>query len=156
MAEKLIGSLIYGEHLVPKRRPPLRERLKVPLAIGAVILLVGLLAYRFANYREEGRIRSFLADLRAGQYDAAYAQWDTDGHYSLKDFVADWGKNGYYSKDIDSARIHTRLLIFPDSNTSGSAVVVYVDLNGFKAPLPVRVDKGNLKLSYSPVNKYTR
>jgi hypothetical protein len=134
----------------------LRERLKVPLAIGAVIIVIGLLAYRFANYREEGRVRTFLANVRAGQFEEAYGQWDTDGHYSLKDFMDDWGKRGYYSKDIDAAHIRTRLLMFPDSNTSGSAVVVYIDLNGFKAPLAVRVDKENLKLSYSPVNKYTR
>jgi hypothetical protein len=148
MAEKLIGSLIYGEHTVPKKGRPLKERLKVPLAIGVVLLLIGGAAYKFANYREEGRVKGFLEDIRSGRYDIAYARWDTDGHYSMKDFLADWGKDGYYTRGLNTARV-------VDSNTSGSAVVVYVEL-GFNAPLALRVDKENLRLSFSPTNKYTR
>src|SRR5262249_32387370 len=115
----------------------------------AVVVLLGYAAYHFANYREEGRVRRFLDDVRAGHYDVAYGGWDTDGRYSMKDFLADWGKEGFYTRGMETARV-------VDSNTSGSAVVVYVDLSGFKAPLALRVDKQSLKLSYSPMNKYTR
>ena len=149
MAEKIIGSLIYGEHLVPKKRRPLKQRLKIPVTIAVAVIVISSLAYKFANFREEGRVRSFLQDIRSGRYDAAYAGWDADGRYSMKDFLADWGKDGYYTRNVDGAQV-------VDSNTSGSAVVVYVGLDGFKAPLALRVDKQNLKLSFSPVNKYTR
>src|SRR5207249_3040712 len=110
--------LIYGEHLVPRKRRPLRQRLKVPLAVGTILLVIGGAAYRFANYREERRVRTFLEDIRSGRFDAAYAGWDTDGRYSMKDFLADWGKGGYYAKGANDAQI-------VDSNTSGSSVVVY-------------------------------
>ena len=149
MAEKLIGSLIYGEHAVPKKRRPWKDRLKVPVSIGLVLAVIVAAAYHFANYREEGRVRRFLDDVRSAHYDVAYGGWDTDGRYSMKDFLADWGKEGYYTQGLQAARV-------VDSNTSGSSVVVYVDLTGFKAPLALRVDKQNLKISFSPTNKYTR
>ena len=36
MAEKIIGSLIYGDHPIPKRGRAWKDRLKVPVAIGLV------------------------------------------------------------------------------------------------------------------------
>jgi len=33
-------------------------------------------------------------------------------------------------------------------------VIVYVEIDKFKLPLALRVDKESLKLSYSPTNKY--
>jgi hypothetical protein len=149
MPDKLIGSLIYGEHAVPQKRRPLKERLKVPIIIGTIVAVLGYLTYHFINYREEARVRHFIEDLKTGQYDAAYAGWDTDGRYSMKDFLADWGKDGYYTRQVESARV-------VDSNTSGTVVVVYVELPGFRAPVALLVDKQNLKISYSPRNKYTK
>jgi hypothetical protein len=147
MAEKLIGSLIYGEHAVPKKSKPWKDRLKVPVAIGAVLLVIGGVAYKFANYREEGRTREFVQSVMSGQYEAAYAMWDVQGNYLMEDFLTDWGKEGYYTKGTTSAEV-------VDSNTSGGVVVVYVALDTFKAPVALRVDKETLKLSFSPINKY--
>jgi hypothetical protein len=149
MPDKLIGSLIYGEHVAPKKRRPLKERLRVPIIIGTIVAVLGYLTYHFINYREEGQVRHFMEDLRTGQFDAAYAIWDTDGRYSMKDFLADWGKDGYYTQHLDAVRVI-------DSNTSGTVVIVYVDIPGFRAPLALLVDKQNLKLSFSPTNKYTK
>ena len=73
MADKLIGSLIYGEHAVPKKSRPWKDRLKVPVAIGVLVLVIGGLAYKFANFREEGRAEEFLQAVLAGRYDAAAA-----------------------------------------------------------------------------------
>jgi hypothetical protein len=53
MADKIIDSLIYGQHEAPKKQRALGERLKVPLLIGAVLLILGGGAYKFSNYREE-------------------------------------------------------------------------------------------------------
>jgi hypothetical protein len=57
MADKIIDSLIYGQHVAPKKQRPWQDRLKVPLVIGAVLLVVALAAYKFANYREEGLVK---------------------------------------------------------------------------------------------------
>jgi hypothetical protein len=147
MADKLIGSLIYADHPIPKRSRALKERIKVPLAIALVLVFVGGVAYKFANYREERRVRQFIKTIENGQFDMAYQEWDADGHYTMKDFLQDWGKDGYYTKGMRDARVI-------DSNGKGGAVVVYLAIDSLKSPLALRVDKETLKISYSPVSKY--
>jgi hypothetical protein len=147
MAEKLIGSLIYDDHPIPKKSRALKERLKVPLAIASVLIFVGGIAYKFANYREERRVRGFIEAIEKGQYEAAYGQWDADGRYTMKDFLQDWGKDGYYTKGMHEARVI-------DSNGKGSVVVVYVAIDSLRSPVALRVDKETLKISFSPVSKY--
>ena len=147
MAEKIIGSLIYGDHPIPKRGRAWKDRLKVPVAIGLVLLVIGGLAYYFANFQEERRVKLFMAAVEGGQYDDAYKNWDADEHYTMKDFLEDWGKEGYYSKGMHQARV-------VDSNGKGGAVVVYVAMDNFKRPVALLVSKETMKLSFSPVNKY--
>jgi len=150
MSEKLIGSLIYGDHAVPKKQRPWKQRIILPLSITILVLLIAIGAYKFANYREEGSVEGFLTNLRNGNYDTAYANWDVaEGHYSMKNFMEDWGKDGYYGKALAGARIS-------DSNSKGSFVIVYIRFNGFKAPVSFLVDKETLKMSFSTVNKYVR
>ena len=147
MAEKIIGSLIYGDHPIPKRGRAWKDRLKVPVAIGLVLLVIGGLAYKFANFQEERRVKLFMTVVEGGQYDDAYKNWDADEHYTMKDFLEDWGKEGYYSKGMHEARV-------VDSNGKGGAVVVYVAMDNFKRPVALLVSKETMKLSFSPVNKY--
>ena len=147
MAEKLIGSLIYGTHVVPKKQRPWTQRLKVPVAILTVALVIAGLGYKFINYREERHVMNFIGLLQQGQYDAAFAAWDSDSHYAMKDFLVDWGKDGYYMENLKEFSV-------VDSNSSGGAVIVYVQFDTFKAPVAIRVDKETLKMTFSPVNKY--
>jgi hypothetical protein len=65
----------------------------------------------------------------------------------MKDFLQDWGNDGYYTKGMHAARVI-------DSNGKGGAVVVYLAIDSLKSPLALRVDKETLKISYSPVSKY--
>jgi hypothetical protein len=147
MAEKLIGSLIHGEHVIPKKARPWKERLKVPAAIGLVLIVIGGAAYKFANYREESRVHQFLESVIAGRYEAAFADWDAGGSYGMKEFLEDWGKEGFYTKGASRTDVI-------DSNSSGKTVIVYVEIDTFNEPVAIMVDKETLKLSYSPVNKY--
>ncbi len=146
MTEKLIGSLIHGDHPEPRKARSLMESLKVPVSIGIFVLLVGGLLYKFINYPEESRVTAFLESVADGQYDEAYAMWDGDERYQMKDFLLDWGQDGFYTKgpvDFDVC----------DSNSSGSAVVVYARIDG-SHPVAMMVDKETHLLSYSPDNKY--
>ena len=147
MADKLIGSLLYDEHPIPKRSRALKERLKVPVAIALVLIFVSGLAYKFANFREERSVRRFITAIENGQYDVAYQNWDADGRYTVKDFLQDWGKEGYYTKGMHDARV-------VDSNGKGGSVVVYLGIDSLKSPVALRVDKETLKLSFSPISKY--
>lgn len=147
MADKIIGSLIYGDHPTPRKAAALKERLKVPVLGALVLIFFGGIAYKFWNFREEGQVRHFLTAIEGSQYDAAYGQWDAEGRYTMKDFQQDWGKEGYYIKGMHRAKV-------VDSNSSGHAVVVYVGIDSLKSPVALRVDKETLKISFSPVSKY--
>ena len=147
MAEKLIGSLIYGDHPIPKKSRALKERLKVPVTIGLVLIFIGGVAYKYANFREERKVRQFVEAVESGQYETAYNNWDADGRYTMKDFLEDWGKDGYYTKGMHDARV-------VDSNGKGTGVVVYVAIDTLKRPVALLVNKDTLKLSFSPISKY--
>jgi hypothetical protein len=147
MADRLIGSLLYDDHPIPKKSRALKDRLKVPAGIALVLIFVSGIAYKFANYREERRIRQFVGAIEKEQYDAAYREWDADGRYTMNDFLQDWGKEGYYTKGMHEARVI-------DSNGRGGAVVVYLAIDSLKSPVALRVDKETMKISFSPVSKY--
>jgi hypothetical protein len=147
MADKLIGSLLHDDHPIPKKSRALKERLKVPAAIVLVLVFVSGVAYKFANYREERRVRQFVGAIEGGQFDQAYQQWDSDSRYTMNDFLQDWGKEGYYTKGMHVAHV-------VDSNGRGAAVVVYLAIDSLKSPVALRVDKETMKISFSPVSKY--
>jgi len=147
MADKIIGSLIYGDHELPRKSRSWKAALKVPLSIGLVLIFIGGLAYKFANFREEGRVQLFIEAIRKAQYDVAYQNWDADARYTMNDFLQDWGKDGYYTKGMHDARV-------TDSSGKGSSVVVYVTIDSLKYPVALRVDKETLKISFSPISKY--
>jgi hypothetical protein len=147
MAEKIIGSLIYDNHPIPKRSRAFKDRIKVPLGIALVLVFVSGIAYKFANFREERRVRQFMQEVESGQYEAAYREWEAGGRYTMTDFMQDWGKEGYYTKGMHEARI-------VDSNGKGTAVVVYVGIDSLKHPVALRVNKDTLKISFSPISKF--
>ena len=148
MADKIIGSLLYDDHPIPKKSRAWKERLKVPVTIGIVLLVIGGIVWKFANFREEGRVRQFIQAVQGGQYDAAYQTWDVDGHYRMEDFLQDWGRDGFYTKGMQEARV-------VDSNGKGGSVIVYVAIDN-KRPVALMVDKESLKISFSPTNKYSQ
>ena len=147
MSDKIIGSLLYADHPIPKKSRALKERLKVPVAIILALVFIGGLIYKFANFREERRVRQFISEIEGGRFDAAYQEWDADARYTLTEFLQDWGKEGYYTKGMHSARV-------VDSDGKGGAVIVYVGIDSLKNPVALRVDKDTLKISFSPKSDY--
>jgi hypothetical protein len=143
MADKLIGNLITGKHVAPRAGMPFKQKLTIGIAITVVVSLGSFLVWKFINYREESRVTHFFDELVQGRYDQAYAIWDGDDRYQMKDFMADFGQEGYYTKGMHEARVVT-------SKSKGGAVVVCVELDTFQRQLPILVDKESLKLSYSP------
>jgi len=85
--------------------------------------------------------------VQGGQYETAYQMWDIEGHYRMEDFLQDWGRDGFYTKGMQDARV-------VDSNTKGGLVVVYVAIDN-KTPIALMVEKESLKISFSPTNKYS-
>jgi hypothetical protein len=143
MADKIIGSLLYDDHPIPKKSRAWKQRLKVPVGIGLVLILIAGIAYKFANYREERRVRQFIAEIQSEQYENAFQEWDPNPKYTIKDFLEDWGKEGYYTKGMREARV-------VDSNGQGSWVIVHVEIDTLKYPVALQVNKETLKLSFAP------
>ena len=143
MADKLIGNLITGDHVVPKPTMPFKQKITIVTAIAVVVSFGSFMVWKFVNYREESRVTRFFDEVTQGQYDQAYAGWDSDERYKMKDFLDDFGKDGYYTKNMHEARI-------VNSKGKGGAVVVCVKMDNFQKRLSLRVDKESLKLSFSP------
>ena len=146
MADKLIHSLITGTHVAPKPSLPFKQKMLVAVAIIFVLSLGGFLVWKFINFREEGQVTRFLEDITGGRYEQAFALWDSEGSYQMKQFLEDFGKDGYYTKKVHQGRVVT-------SKRQRGAVVVCVELDPTRKYLPVRVDKSSMKLSFSPVDK---
>jgi hypothetical protein len=147
MAERLIGSLVYGDHPEPKQARPWKERFKFPVTIGLILIVGGGLLYKFINYPEESRVQSFLDAVGEGRFDDAYAMWDGGEAYDIGRFLEDWGSDAYYTTGST--------LEVVDSEGSGGSVIVYVSVHAEDdRPTALRVDKETRLLSYSPTSKY--
>jgi hypothetical protein len=110
-------------------------------AMGAVAII--LLVYKFGNIREERLVQKFLNELEAGNFQQAYQTWGPTQGYRYKDFMADWGGNGYYGK-IGASRIL-------ESKTEGSGVIVLVEFSHLKRPLALWVERRTRTLAFSPI-----
>src|SRR5262245_57526733 len=121
----------------------LRSRpLLVPISLALVAVVVCLLLYRFANFREERVVRQFLDELRAENYQKAYQLWGLSPSYSFQDFLSDWGERGYYGKVTNYKIV--------DSQTRGSGIVIYVEFSHLKKPLAFWVERKTRALSFAP------
>lgn len=140
-------SYLEGYGVKDARREKLIKRL---LASAAVLLVLGLVLYfQFRNYREEGRIRTFLELLKRQDYKGAYALWGcTDAtpcrHYGFDKFMEDWGPKSPQA-DIERARLGKlkscdtgiiQVLQFPDNHEVQLWVERRDQFIGF-APWPV-------------------
>jgi hypothetical protein len=125
------------------RKSPLL-RAPVLSALGAIIVV--LLIYKFANFREERLVRKFLEELTAGDFQQAYQTWGPTSGYTYKEFMADWGGNGYYGK--------VREFKILDSKTHGNGVIIKVEFHHLKRPVAFWVERKTQTLGFSPFENF--
>lgn len=128
-------------------RPPnqvtgFRKYLPLFLLLVLVLLIGGLLGFRFRNYPEERAVARFLATLQQGSYQTAYRLWQPSPSYTFNDFLHDWGEQGDYGK------IRSFEIIGSESKGS-STVNVTVRINNVDPPLDLLVDRKTKGLAYS-------
>ncbi len=116
------------------------------LALVSVVAVTGFLYFCFKNYKEEGRVREFLAALQRGDYPAAYAFWGCRvespcPNYDYKTFLEDWGPSSTVGKVVSYRLMH--------SCAQGSGVVVAIELNG-RQRVRLWAETKNLELGFSP------
>lgn len=63
-------------------------------AVTATVIVVLYFAFRY--YPEKRAAERFFAALTSGNTQLAYQLWKPAPSYSMKDFLADWGPDGYY------------------------------------------------------------
>lgn len=95
-------------------------------AIAAVILAFIFIWFWPGNlryYKEKNTVRAFLSLVAAGNMQRAYQTWKPSASYSFKDFLDDWGPNGYYGPVLS---FHIEREVRRSGGSNGLDVVVQV------------------------------
>jgi hypothetical protein len=79
----------------PVDQPKKSRAMTITVAVLLLVLVV-VLWFTFRYYPEKKAASQFFNTLVAGNADQAYALWKPSPNYQMKDFLADWGPNGYY------------------------------------------------------------
>jgi hypothetical protein len=113
-----------------EEHPPAKALRYVITSLVFVALSVGFIAYELRFHTEEKTIRRFMDAAVAGKLDEAYRIWKPSETYSFKDFLEDWGPDGYYGP-IKSFR----LVHIEKTKPNASGVVATVELSPYQ-PFP--------------------
>jgi len=79
----------------PAAKPEKSRAMAFTIAALAFVILV-VLFFTFRYYPEKRAAQHFFDALVAGNTDQAYQLWKPGPSYTMKDFLADWGPQGYY------------------------------------------------------------
>lgn len=79
----------------PPVKPEKSRAMAFTVAAVSLAMLV-VLWFVFRYYPEKKAADHFFAALAEGNTDLAYKLWKPAPSYSMKDFLADWGPEGYY------------------------------------------------------------
>ena len=123
-----------------------RRNRRILLTLVAIVVVSGSLFLWFKNYRQEQRVREFLALLERGDYPAGYSMWGCKveapcTHYDYKSFLEDWGSASPVGQ-VKSYRLGR-------SRETGSGVIISVIINGGK-PIRLWVETSNGVLGFAP------
>jgi hypothetical protein len=105
-----------------------------------------LLYVWFKNYPQELRVKQFLAQLQAGNYEQAYAFWGCSLEqpcptYPYDAFLADWGEKSPLGP--------VKAFSLGRSSEQGTGVIIEVEINGKPWP-ELWVEKESGVVGFSP------
>jgi hypothetical protein len=126
-----------------ERREKIIKRLI--LSVLAVAIAGGTLYFLFRNYREEGKMKAFLADLRKQDYKSAYAHWGcTDAQpckdYPFDKFMEDWGPKSPHANAAAARVLKTR--------SCSTSIIQVLDFGGEEVNLIV--DRKTQTVGFAP------
>jgi len=82
--------------LDPPPVKPEKSRAMAFTVAAVTVAVIVVLWFGFRYYPEKRAAERFFSALAAGNTDLAYQLWKPTPSYSMKDFLADWGPEGYY------------------------------------------------------------
>jgi len=114
---------------------PHSKRLRyIVTGVAGIILISFFIWYFFLRYIVEKRVvLHFMDAVVAGNYQQAYQIWKPHGTYSYQDFIADWGKEGYYAP-VGSFRFESA-----EAPRDATGIVIVVEISPFQ-PFPSNQD----------------
>lgn len=95
--------------------------------------LLTVLYFTFRYYPEKRAAERFLDTLVAGNPRQAYELWKASPSYSIGDFMADWGPEGYYGP------VKSYAIVKATARKGANGVIVTVQVSPF-SPLPDKTD----------------
>jgi len=118
----------------------------IVISLVSLVAIGGILFFVFHNYREEQRVKQFLALLNARDYKDAYAMFGcTDAKpctaYAFDKFMEDWGPASEH-KGYGNARISR-------SRSCGSGVILTVNY-GRDQQEKLWVERKDMTIGYPP------
>jgi hypothetical protein len=120
----------------PAEKPQKSRAMAFTVAAVTLVILVALW-FTFRYYPEKRAAEHFLDALVMGNTELSYQLWKPGHSYSMKDFLADWGPQGYYGP------VKSYKILRASSPLGANAVAVRVALSPF-SPMP---DASNPELS---------
>lgn len=112
----------------PAAKPDKSRAMAFTVAALSLVVIV-LLWFAFRYYPEKKAAEHFFDALVAGNTDQAYQLWKPSPSYAMKDFLADWGPQGYFGPVKSYAIKHA------NAPLGGNAVAIRVAISPF-SPMP--------------------
>ncbi len=81
---------------LPLEHPMSKRRRYALIALAFIVLGAGGLWYLLRFHTERITVRHFMDAVIAGNMSEAYKIWQPAPSYSFKDFLNDWGPDGFY------------------------------------------------------------
>lgn len=106
-----------------------KSRAMIFTVVAVVFAIAVILFFTFRYYPEKKAADNFFDALEAGNPALAYQLWKPSESYAMKDFLADWGPDGYYGT------VKSHKILSAKSPHGSSAVAITVQISPY-SPMP--------------------
>ena len=123
------------------------------VSIVAITAITGLGWYLLKNHHQESVVKTFLGEIRKGDYQVAYREWGCTEQkpcsgYTFEKFLSDWGPHSIDSSGSPNPP-DMGVLGLADSESCNNGVLLTVQLNRGRSE-KLWVDKQSDSINFAP------